>query len=91
VVLPSGNEQQRCALVVAEVDTSCGVWVEIRQGGLEEDPPGARDGFSPASGPNAPYTSASALFLPIARYYLLLGAAASAVRITSVTVCGWTP
>src|SRR4051794_340058 len=43
-VLPTGNEQQRCAVVVVEVDTSCGAWVEVRQSSLEEDPPGARNG-----------------------------------------------
>jgi hypothetical protein len=46
VVLPSGNEQQRCAVVVAEVDTGCGVWVEVRQSGLEEYSPGTRDGVA---------------------------------------------
>jgi hypothetical protein len=46
VVLPSGNEQQRCAVVVAEVDTGCGAWVEIRQGDLEEYPSGSRDGVA---------------------------------------------
>jgi hypothetical protein len=46
VVLPSGDEQQGCAVVVVEVDSSCGARVEVRQNGLEEYPPGARDGVA---------------------------------------------
>jgi hypothetical protein len=46
VVLAAGDEEQRSAVVVLEVDGDCGVRVDVGQRALEENAAGSWDGVA---------------------------------------------